>query len=508
MRLQTKLVTVIVFSFLFVLYLSVLHVAYSMSAISDSIEGMVVELESESILRFLDIQISELEEEGRIFLSAGNYDDRSLLDVLDQSSLSLVGASFAAVADESGSVVLIGNLSGNRDTLKGMIVAELKTMRVHEKGVILLDKPAIFAAFDVGGKTVIFFRYFDDGIIDSLVEHEDVNVRVSERYVETEEYRVEGKTLTVYLPVHDVSGRVAVVIEYEFPAYWRDLSRLGVVSTIIFVSATTVAVGVAALVTLGRDVSRIRRLSDFMESITRNRDFGRRADSDGDDEISQLAASINRMLDEIERYQRDLKNANENLRLLNSILRHDLLNRLTRILAYAEMGYEERNPEFYREILEAVEDSVRLIERVRNLEIAFSDFKPSKMNLRQVIEEVMGEYDLEYSVDGDATVLADEGLYSVLDNLVHNAIKHGGTNRIDFKIAERDGRVELRVIDYGRGIPDEFKRIIFEEGFSTANSSGLGLYIVKRIVERYGGSVWVEDSRPSGAVFVILLPKA
>lgn len=508
MRLQTKLVIVIVFSFLFVLFLSVLHAAYSMVTISDTIEGMVVELESGSILKFIDTQVRELEERGRIFLSARDSADRSLHGVLDQPNLSVIGASFAAIVDENGSLVLIGNLSGDESALKGMIVASLEMMREREKGVILLDKPAIFAAFDAGGKTVVFIRYFDDGIIDSLIEHEDVNVRVSDRYVETEEYLVEGKTLTVYLPVHDVSGRVAVVFEYEFPAYWRDLSRLGVISTIVFVSATTVAVGVAVLVTLGRDVTRIKRLSDFMESITRNRDFGKRADSDGDDEISQLAKSINRMLDEIEEYQRNLKNANENLRLLNSILRHDLLNRLTRILAYAEIGYEERNPEFYREILEAVEDSVRLIERIRNLEIAFSDFKPSKMKLGQVIGEVMSEYDLEYSVEGDATVLADEGLYSVLDNLVHNAIKHGGTDRIDFKIAVRNGWVELKVIDYGRGIPDELKRSIFEEGFSTANSSGLGLYIVKKIVERYGGSVWVEDSRPSGAVFVISLPKA
>jgi signal transduction histidine kinase len=51
------------------------------------------------------------------------------------------------------------------------------------------------------------------------------------------------------------------------------------------------------------------------------------------------------------------------------------------------------------------------------------------------------------------------------------------------------------------------KRKIFEPGFTLdpATGSGLGLYVVRKVVERYGGRVWVEDTKPKGATFVIRL---
>jgi two-component system sensor kinase len=70
-----------------------------------------------------------------------------------------------------------------------------------------------------------------------------------------------------------------------------------------------------------------------------------------------------------------------------------------------------------------------------------------------------------------------------------------------------DDYCEIRIADNGKGIPDEIKDDIFEEGFSYGDSggSGLGLYIVKKTIERYDGSVRVENNKPSGSVFVIHL---
>ncbi|MEM2716548.1 MAG: ATP-binding protein, partial [Archaeoglobaceae archaeon] len=66
---------------------------------------------------------------------------------------------------------------------------------------------------------------------------------------------------------------------------------------------------------------------------------------------------------------------------------------------------------------------------------------------------------------------------------------------------------EIRIADFGKGIPDEVKPRIFEEGFTYGEkaSTGLGLYIVKRLVERYSGEIKVEDNKPKGTVFVIRL---
>ncbi|MEM1998805.1 MAG: ATP-binding protein, partial [Archaeoglobaceae archaeon] len=128
-------------------------------------------------------------------------------------------------------------------------------------------------------------------------------------------------------------------------------------------------------------------------------------------------------------------------------------------------------------------------------------------NIREVVEKVLNFYQIPSNVQGNCYALADEAIYSVIDNIVNNAIKHGKTNKIDVKLSELDGECEIRIIDYGVGIPSEIKRKIFEEKFTLdpKSGSGLGLYVVRKVVERYGGRVWVEDTKPRGATFVLRL---
>ncbi|WP_048084547.1 sensor histidine kinase [Archaeoglobus profundus] len=88
-----------------------------------------------------------------------------------------------------------------------------------------------------------------------------------------------------------------------------------------------------------------------------------------------------------------------------------------------------------------------------------------------------------------------------------NAIKHGKSSRIDFRIRCLENFVEVDVIDYGKGIPNEIKVKNIRKSFSTSNSTGLGLFIVKKLVERYNGSIFVKDNSPSGTIFTIRIPK-
>jgi signal transduction histidine kinase len=115
-------------------------------------------------------------------------------------------------------------------------------------------------------------------------------------------------------------------------------------------------------------------------------------------------------------------------------------------------------------------------------------------------------------------VMANELLYDVFANLVSNAIKHTGDQAniaINVSKVTDNSRHYHRVSveDNGPGIPDEFKGRIFNrmlKGTEKAKGMGLGLYLVKSLVDSYGGQVWVEDRVPGehtkGAKFVVLLP--
>jgi signal transduction histidine kinase len=105
-------------------------------------------------------------------------------------------------------------------------------------------------------------------------------------------------------------------------------------------------------------------------------------------------------------------------------------------------------------------------------------------------------------------VAADDLLVAVFANLIGNAVKFGGPGvLVRITAREEDGTVTVSVEDTGPGIPDAEKPLVFEKFRKGGKKSGkgLGLYIVRTLVERYGGRIWVEDRIPGrpeeGAAF-------
>jgi signal transduction histidine kinase len=126
---------------------------------------------------------------------------------------------------------------------------------------------------------------------------------------------------------------------------------------------------------------------------------------------------------------------------------------------------------------------------------------------------------LETHIAPDARVVRgdEDRLEQALQNLAANALRHtpeGG--RLTLEAAARNGHVALTVRDTGPGIPAEHLPLIFDRFYKVdaarestdTTGSGLGLSIVKAIVERHGGTVTAASVPGGGAVFEILLDKA
>jgi signal transduction histidine kinase len=138
------------------------------------------------------------------------------------------------------------------------------------------------------------------------------------------------------------------------------------------------------------------------------------------------------------------------------------------------------------------------------------------------VSSLYSDIPLEISYpEGVAMVWADSLVKDVFYNVINNSQKFGEQKKVEVlvrpdKIADIDyWRVEVR--DQGKGIPDERKPMLFQrfENLDTslaAEGHGLGLSVVKALIDRYQGRVWVEDrinGDPSkGSVFVVMLPKA
>jgi two-component system phosphate regulon sensor histidine kinase PhoR len=107
-----------------------------------------------------------------------------------------------------------------------------------------------------------------------------------------------------------------------------------------------------------------------------------------------------------------------------------------------------------------------------------------------------------------------EAFESLISNLLENAVKYGGENEeIEVALKEFNGGITLTVKDKGPGIPKENRKKVFEQFYRQGNEetrktkgTGLGLYIVKKIVEAHKGNIEILDNIPHGSIFSVFLP--
>ncbi len=197
---------------------------------------------------------------------------------------------------------------------------------------------------------------------------------------------------------------------------------------------------------------------------------------------------------------------NEILRLLNKTLRHDLLNDLTVISNSVDMYEEIEDKKFLNLISISVNKSITLIKKMAELGSLVSCGQELKSyDMRKIIREVIANYSVDVRVEGNGIVIGDETLNSIFDNLMRNALTHGKADNVTVKIEPKGKFCEIRFADNGKGISDDFKGKIFVEGFSGNKGTGLALYIAKKTIERYGGTITVEDNYPTGSVFIVRL---
>jgi len=122
---------------------------------------------------------------------------------------------------------------------------------------------------------------------------------------------------------------------------------------------------------------------------------------------------------------------------------------------------------------------------------------------------------LKRDLSVDSIVADGDLLRRVLENLIDNGLRHAPPgSTLTLSAARRDGSVELRVADQGRGVPPEQREKVFEafvqgsrEELLTRSGRGLGLAFCRLAVQAHGGTITVEDANP-GAVFCVSLPSA
>jgi signal transduction histidine kinase len=183
-------------------------------------------------------------------------------------------------------------------------------------------------------------------------------------------------------------------------------------------------------------------------------------------------------------------------------------------------GFDERLDRFTRNLIEQIDTLSHIATEFSNF-AKMPKMQLEKVDLRTLLSNVsdfhQGEnnvqIDLEIQDSASFKVMTDkEQMLRVFNNLLRNAIQaipEDRTGRISIRMSENQGQCRIEVEDNGSGIPEELRDKIFSPNFTTKNAGmGLGLALVKSIVESSSGQVWFESEPGDGTTFYITLPLA
>ncbi len=303
----------------------------------------------------------------------------------------------------------------------------------------------------------------------------------------------------------------------------------------------------------------ILELAGATNAVSASKDYSIRAKKLSEDEVGELAEALNQMLAGIETRDENLKQAleaqreaatrlaqanadllrsntelersNQDLERFAFAASHDLQEPLRTITAFSQLLVAERSSDPNSRAAQFADYIVSGTRRMRELLtdlLAYTEVAGNSAQTHEVVDlnvvlkkatETLGTLIAETGTEitaGPLPVLnAHEGrLTSLFLNFLSNAIKYRSEQapRIRVRARETDHAFEFSVADNGIGIAPEYHRKVFDP-FKRLHGgdipgTGIGLAICQRIVERYGGRIWVESAEGGGATFCFTLPKS
>lgn len=252
-----------------------------------------------------------------------------------------------------------------------------------------------------------------------------------------------------------------------------------------------------------------------------------------DDELGVLAQNFNRMSEQLQESFRAVSRERDRLQDFIAEMSHELRTPLTALNTFNELLLDgaDDDPKARREFLLNAGQQIRRMQQLTEnllqlsrLDAGIAPLELASVDLRQVIGEAMDRLEAtatikQVTIDcslpaGPVTVKGDANrLEQVIDNLVGNAIKYApGGSTVSLSLAADAGRAVLIVSDTGPGIAEEDVPKLFQRFYRGKNQptdepgSGLGLAVVRTVVEAHGGTVAVTD--PARAEFTVSLPLA
>jgi nitrogen fixation/metabolism regulation signal transduction histidine kinase len=300
------------------------------------------------------------------------------------------------------------------------------------------------------------------------------------------------------------------------------LSRYAQVFIIMFIISILISYLLSSNIT--KSISQISEKLGITQLNERNQKLKLQP---GNQEINALILAYNNMVDTLEESAQKLAQSEREhaWREMAKQVAHEIKNPLTPMrltIQSFQRKFDVNDPEISQKLNDFSETLIQQIDTMTTVASAFSNFanmptqQNEQLNIVQVCKTALEIFNEDYvafkTSENDIFTSFDRTqLTRIVTNLVKNAIQSIPENQeiksVVVEILKEDTNFVLKVSDNGIGISTENAAYIFEPKFTTKNSGmGLGLAIIKKIIENYNGSISFESEEEKGTLFTVKLP--
>lgn len=364
--------------------------------------------------------------------------------------------------------------------------------------------------------------------IDSHILHAISNT-VEHRYVD--KLKENGETYqSSYIYIYDNKFKPLAIL--NLPYLEKDdflskelnefLGRLGIAYLFVLI----IAIGIAFL--LSKYITKsLKTISDKINTTRLEKRNEKIVIEDASEEISTLIESYNSMIDELEDSAVKLARSEREQawREMAKQVAHEIKNPLTPMrltVQNFQRKFDATDTNIQKKVAEYSKTLIQQIDTMSSIASAFSNFAkmPAQqnetlnvVNITKLALDIFNEDYIVFTSDSTEVIAKFDRaqLIRVVTNLVKNgiqAIPEDKTPNVLVNVGEEAGNVIITVADNGTGVSQENQHKIFEPKFTTKTSGmGLGLAMVKNMVEAYNGTISFVSTQGKGTVFKVIFPK-
>ena len=337
--------------------------------------------------------------------------------------------------------------------------------------------------------------------------------------------------LSAYTPIRNIDNRLLGYLNLPYFARQEEIRReiSGLITAFANIYISMIAITVILALLLSRYITKPLQQIGNQFSRIKIGDKNARIKWTRRDEIGRLVDEYNRMIGEMEKSAELLAQSERESawRQMARQVAHEIKNPLTPIklsMQLLMLAWNDKAPDWDLRLKRFSQTLIMQIDTLSSIASEFSDFakmpEPQIQHfdviplIQQSVELFREQSDCDITFESDipeCIINSDPNqILRVFNNLIKNAIQAipvGRQGRLSIKLSISGSNCQISFADNGTGIPTDMQTLIFSPNFTTKTAGmGLGLAMVKNIVDSSSGSIWFNTILGEGTTFTILLP--